>query len=413
MSLKSIIRRGAGYARRRDCSQFALQTPPTPSGTPQNHWQNPWLQLFWLLFGVAAVLVFLKSRFSDTLPTPISMAVPREVPVQPSGAEAQFELGSRYLEGNAYETALHWFQLAAEKGHSMAQGDLGLMYSNGLGVPQDKRQAIYWFKKSAKQGNATSQYNLSGCLYGLGDISESLYWLRKSADQNYAPAMKWLGYYADGESAEQKREAFQWWRKAADQNDTESLCLLGSCYRKGVHAPRDDAAALKYWRLSALNSFAPAQYHLALACEYGDGREIDLVQAHSWYGLASKVIDATQDQERVAAKLSVSQLDYAHKFAAEMEANMAKFLAGNRGRRIEISQELRDPSRLKRALADVDWHRSNALAQFTQRAEARAIADAEKARQQAARDRIEASVKKAREAREAKEKAPDNSVPAK
>ena len=34
------------------------------------------------------------------------------------------------------------------------------MYSDGRGVLQDYKQAVYWYKKAAKQGNAKAQFNL-------------------------------------------------------------------------------------------------------------------------------------------------------------------------------------------------------------------------------------------------------------
>jgi len=56
--------------------------------------------------------------------------------------------------------ALIWPRKAAEQGDVDAEDNLGAMYSNGHGVPQDYAQAIVWFRKAAQQGNADAQYNL-------------------------------------------------------------------------------------------------------------------------------------------------------------------------------------------------------------------------------------------------------------
>ena len=40
---------------------------------------------------------------------------------------------------------MKWYRLAAEQGHEQAQFNLGAMYENGEGVPQDYIQAHVWF----------------------------------------------------------------------------------------------------------------------------------------------------------------------------------------------------------------------------------------------------------------------------
>jgi len=59
-----------------------------------------------------------------------------------------------------YQKALYWFKKAAEQGYAPAENYLGVMYANGLGVPQDYSKALYWLKKSAKQRYAKGEANL-------------------------------------------------------------------------------------------------------------------------------------------------------------------------------------------------------------------------------------------------------------
>ena len=49
----------------------------------------------------------------------------------------------------------------------LAQYNLGVMYAQGQGVPQNYKQAVYWYKKSANQGDAFAQSNL-GLMYAQG-----------------------------------------------------------------------------------------------------------------------------------------------------------------------------------------------------------------------------------------------------
>ena len=75
----------------------------------------------------------------------------------------------------------------AERGNANAQYNLGVMYSQGLGVTQDHAEAVKWYRKAAEQGLADAQYNL-GVMYsqGLGvtqDHAEAVKWYRKAAAQ--------------------------------------------------------------------------------------------------------------------------------------------------------------------------------------------------------------------------------------
>ncbi len=62
--------------------------------------------------------------------------------------------------------------ISAEQGDARAQYNLGLMYVNGRGVPQDYEKAIDWFTKSAEQGFAGAQNNL-GVMYDIDAAKSS------------------------------------------------------------------------------------------------------------------------------------------------------------------------------------------------------------------------------------------------
>src|SRR5712691_4348728 len=51
---------------------------------------------------------------------------------------------------------------AAEEGEAKAQFNLGVMYDNGQGVPQDYNEAAKWYTKAAEQGFPAAEYNLAG-----------------------------------------------------------------------------------------------------------------------------------------------------------------------------------------------------------------------------------------------------------
>jgi len=49
--------------------------------------------------------------------------------------------------------------LAVEQGNAGAQSNLGLMYANGEGVPQNNLRAYVWFSVAAAQGNGDARGN--------------------------------------------------------------------------------------------------------------------------------------------------------------------------------------------------------------------------------------------------------------
>jgi hypothetical protein len=125
-------------------------------------------------------------------------------------AQAGFEDGLAAYKRGDYATALKEWQPLAEAGNADAQYNLGLMYYNGRGVPQDHREAVKWYRLAAEQGYALAQYNL-GVMYVNGrgvpqDDKESVKWFRLAAEQGYALAQNNLGVmYVNGRGVPQDK----------------------------------------------------------------------------------------------------------------------------------------------------------------------------------------------------------------
>ena len=72
-----------------------------------------------------------------------------------------FEGTADAFERDDYETAYKLFSPLAEQGDARAQCNLGLMYHEGQGVPEDNKEAIKWWRLSAEQRNEQAQVNLA------------------------------------------------------------------------------------------------------------------------------------------------------------------------------------------------------------------------------------------------------------
>ncbi len=80
---------------------------------------------------------------------------------------ADFSEGVKAYKRGDYATALRIMRKLAAQGDAGAQQHLGVMYSNGQGVPQDFKEARKWNRMAAAQGDVTAQYNL-GVMYDKG-----------------------------------------------------------------------------------------------------------------------------------------------------------------------------------------------------------------------------------------------------
>ena len=120
-----------------------------------------------------------------------------------------------------YVQAMQWFRKAAGQGNATAQFNLGVMYANGRGVPQDYVEALIWYRLAADHGDAAAQNNL-GEMYKKG----------QGVPQNYA-------------------EAAKWYRKAADQGNTVGQFNLGEMYAKGRGVAKDATQAREWFGLAA------------------------------------------------------------------------------------------------------------------------------------------------------------------
>jgi uncharacterized protein len=101
-----------------------------------------------------------------------------------------FDKGWDAYENGDYATALKEWRPFAEQGDAFAQFNLGWMYKNGEGVPQDYQEAAKWYRLAAEQGYAKAQYNLA-LRYDNGegvpqDYQEAAKWYRLAAEQGHA-----------------------------------------------------------------------------------------------------------------------------------------------------------------------------------------------------------------------------------
>lgn len=114
-----------------------------------------------------------------------------------SSLGADFATGLSAYEKGDYATALKEWEPLARDGGAAAQYNVGLLYYNGRGVPQDFKEAASWFERAANQGYVKAEHNL-GAMYGTG----------QGVKRDYMEAYKWLSICAAAgdQSCESQRD---------------------------------------------------------------------------------------------------------------------------------------------------------------------------------------------------------------
>ena len=172
---------------------------------------------------------------------------------------AQNNLGVMYKNGYGvpqdYSEAVKWYRLAAEQGYDGAQNNLGHMYGNGLGVPKDYAEAIKWFRLAAEQGNAGAQSMLDKVLAEIED--------QKRKDKDYKDLMESSDKRAEelGISKEVLEAITKRINKAIDEainprwdpNDLLKLAPFGECMNCNLQGANLERADLRGANLENAN----------------------------------------------------------------------------------------------------------------------------------------------------------------
>lgn len=162
-------------------------------------------------------------------------------------------------------------QQRAQAGDAEAQAELGDRYLKG-GALWDPMQALNWDTKSAEQGNARGEY-LLGMLYGMQrigtlspDQGQSTAWLEKAAQQGYVPAELALGFkFGNGmEVCQDLTRSAMWLRRAAEQGNAQAQWGIGDAYEFGKGVPRDLDEARNWYQKAADQNYDEAKSKLRL-----------------------------------------------------------------------------------------------------------------------------------------------------
>ncbi|KAF9995012.1 hypothetical protein BGZ79_000211 [Entomortierella chlamydospora] len=154
-------------------------------------------------------------------------------------------------ENEGEDENMMYLQRSAKCGDAPAMHQLGLVYFNGLDVPQDYVKARDWFEKAAMMGYTDGCMNLATMYHkGIGipeNLTEAIRWYKVAANQGSMISQSQLGnmYYRGDGTAVNYEEAVKWHQMAADQSFLPSVGVLVTCYGLGRGVSRDPAKAVE------------------------------------------------------------------------------------------------------------------------------------------------------------------------
>lgn len=91
-----------------------------------------------------------------------------------------------------YQTSNQWYLQSAQKGHSLAQYELGKNMLAGKGCEADRETGLKWLRAAALSGHPYAQEEIAMSTIGDGvsDVQRAILWLRKAASSDiYAPKL--------------------------------------------------------------------------------------------------------------------------------------------------------------------------------------------------------------------------------
>ena len=145
-------------------------------------------------------------------------------------------LGQKYTGDDEFLTdyaqAMVWLKKAADQGDANAMDWIGIIYRDGLGIPQDYAEAAKWYRRAADLNWRFAEVLLAECyLHGQGvpqDNTQAMFWYRKAADQGDPNAEEWVGgFYRDGTGVPVDfAQARAWFQKSADSGRQNGKTLL-------------------------------------------------------------------------------------------------------------------------------------------------------------------------------------------
>ena len=198
---------------------------------------------------------------------------------------------------------MKWYTVAANKGMATAQCNLGEIYLNGKGIPQDINAAAYWFEKAAKR----DYYYAKHMLNAIEDYFTDGY-------GNYTLADR----YFEGKGVPQNYDfAFKLYNEDVNNYSPHSAFKIGVMYEKGFGTTKNLDSALLFYTNSAENGDSCGQLNLGIMLGNDNFAKFDIVKADAWITVSYKLglKQALKVKKTIESRMTPEQILIAHEKA--------------------------------------------------------------------------------------------------
>lgn len=244
---------------------------------------------------------------------------------QTQAGEEKYQQGLLLQRSKATEESVFdEFLAAAKEGHVVAQREVGVRYSKGIGVAKNLNSAFKWFKQAAKSGDVAAMVALGNC-------------------------------YKNGEGASvDAARAAGWYETAAEKGDPIGKFEWGCCLEAGEGVKKDEARAEGLFKIAAEKGHPAAHTKLGLMSKNNAG------VAASWFYKAAKLHDAEGQyryakclDDGIGVRKNIAEAAVWYEKASDQGHFLAKFELGldllngygvkqDRNRAFELLKEVAD-----------------------------------------------------------------------
>lgn len=188
-------------------------------------------------------------------------------------------------------TKIKELEEAASIGKVEAQKQLGAQYLKGSdGVEKNKFVAMEFIARAAEQGDSNAEYTKGHYLFSLKHFDEAFPLLEKAALKGHKGAQCDLGIAYNSGFGVKKDQiiAFLWFKKSAEQNYAPAQYWLGIFYQNGVeNIAKDYKQAFTWFEKAANQGDAIAENQVGWFFRHGLGVDKNLEEAFKWYKKAA------------------------------------------------------------------------------------------------------------------------------
>jgi TPR repeat protein len=217
-------------------------------------------------------------------------ALPQEKPFEGKADDAYGAFQRGY-----YLTAMEMALPRAQLGDAAAQTLVAEIFSQGLGVARNKKDAAFWYGQAANSGDPAAMFKYALLLMEGRDVtrdktrSEEL--MKKAADLGNSSAQFNYGQLlvADMPGEKGLKAALPYYEKSADQGIADAQYALSQIYLNVDGIDDNKRAKARDWLLRAARSgFDTAQLDLAIWLVDGIGGDRNLDEGFKWMTRAAR-----------------------------------------------------------------------------------------------------------------------------